>query len=203
MSHLDLIRCMQRSVKRAGLPLWFTEGFNPRPYLMFALALSLGFESRCEVLDFTLTEPVAPEEIQARLNAAFPDGLRIRSVGVPTMKPTLIASSDYEVTIACEAPQAWQAAFDAFLAKEQILVEKRNKKKERKQMDLKPLVTLLSEQVLEDGVTLLLRLPSGNAVNVNPMLLLDAFAASGTMPESRVCKVERQKIICEDGKEFL
>ena len=54
ISHLDLNRCMQRTIRRAGLPIWYSEGFNPRMYLMFPLALSLGFESVCEVMDFNL-----------------------------------------------------------------------------------------------------------------------------------------------------
>ena len=54
ISHLDLMRCMQRAFKRAGVPIWYTEGFNPHAYLMFPLALSLGCESGCECMDFRI-----------------------------------------------------------------------------------------------------------------------------------------------------
>ena len=67
ISHLDLNRCMLRAVRRSGLPAWYTEGFHPHMYLMFPLALSLGAESTCEVMDIRLTQEVPPEEILARL----------------------------------------------------------------------------------------------------------------------------------------
>ena len=64
ISHLDLNRCMLRAVRRSGLPAWYTEGFHPHMYLMFPLALSLGTESICEVMDIRLTEEVPAEEIR-------------------------------------------------------------------------------------------------------------------------------------------
>ena len=58
ISHLDLARCMQRAVKRTGLPVWYTVGFNPRLYLGFALPLPLGQESVCETVDLCLMEDI-------------------------------------------------------------------------------------------------------------------------------------------------
>ena len=58
ISHLDLMRLFQRAFKRAGLPLTHTQGFNPRPSVSIALPLSLGVESRCEILYFDLEVPV-------------------------------------------------------------------------------------------------------------------------------------------------
>ena len=51
ISHLDINRAMSRALKRAGIPLWYTEGFNPHPYMSFSLPLSLGVESLCESVD--------------------------------------------------------------------------------------------------------------------------------------------------------
>ena len=56
ISHLDLLRTMQRALKRSGLPVWYSEGFNPRIYLNFPLALALGVESSCEIMDFPLID---------------------------------------------------------------------------------------------------------------------------------------------------
>lgn len=75
ISHLDLMRVFQRAFKRAGLPLTHTQGFNPRPSVSIALPLSLGVESRCELLDFELEHPCACDEICGRLNAALIDGV--------------------------------------------------------------------------------------------------------------------------------
>lgn len=81
ISHLDLMRLFQRSFKRAGLPLTHTQGFNPRPSVSIALPLSLGVESRCELLDFELeTDTFSNEDICTRLNQALVDGVHVLSV---------------------------------------------------------------------------------------------------------------------------
>lgn len=81
ISHLDLMRLFQRSFKRSGLQLTHTQGFNPRPSVSIALPLSVGVESRCELLDFDLDgQAVSHEEIKERLNAALVSGVRVLEV---------------------------------------------------------------------------------------------------------------------------
>ena len=78
ISHLDLMRLFQRAFKRAGLPLKHTQGFNPRPSVSIALPLSVGVESRCELLDFDLDGCDVPlDEITRKLNTALVDGVRV------------------------------------------------------------------------------------------------------------------------------
>ena len=95
VSHLDMFRTMQRAVRRAGIPLWYTEGFNPHPYISFLLALSLGVEGEKEPVDLRITDDTPPEEIMARLNAVFPEGLRCVSAAPPVHKPAEIARAEY------------------------------------------------------------------------------------------------------------
>ena len=81
ISHLDLMRLFQRAFKRADLPLKHTQGFNPRPSVSIALPLSVGVESRCELLDFDLDgDAIACDEICMRLNGALVDGVRVLQV---------------------------------------------------------------------------------------------------------------------------
>ncbi len=81
ISHLDLMRLFQRAFKRAGLPLKHTQGFNPRPSVSIALPLSVGIESRCELLDFELDGcEIDCHEIKDRLNSALVSGVRILDV---------------------------------------------------------------------------------------------------------------------------
>ena len=81
MSHLDLVRVFQRAFKRAGLMLTHTQGYNPRPSVSIALPLSVGIESRCELLDFTLDGcDISNDEIRSRLNTALLSGIRILDV---------------------------------------------------------------------------------------------------------------------------
>ena len=114
ISHLDLMRCMQRAFRRAGVPIWFTEGFNPHAYLMFPLALSLGYESGCEIMDFRLDGDMTMEEAMTRLNHVLPPDLQILSVSAPAAKHTDIASAEYNILIPCadetvSAEKLWSA----------------------------------------------------------------------------------------------
>ena len=77
VSHLDMFRLMQRAVRRAGIPLWYTEGFNPHPYISFLLALSLGVEGKKEPVDIRIVGEMEPDEIKRRLNEVLPEGLRV------------------------------------------------------------------------------------------------------------------------------
>ena len=91
ISLLDLQRVMQRVLKRSGLPVWHTLGFNPHIYMTFACPLSLGQESECECVDVK-TEAEAPdfEQWKAALNAIMPAGIVITHVGPVQMKADLM-----------------------------------------------------------------------------------------------------------------
>ena len=78
--HLDLFRAWERTIRRANLPLAYTQGFSPHPRLNLASALPLGFTSDAEVLDLWLTEEFSPAEISARLAQAIPPGIQINSI---------------------------------------------------------------------------------------------------------------------------
>ena len=69
ISHLDLVRTMHKVIVRAKLPLWYTEGFNPKPKMIFAAPLSIGTESECEFMDLRMNEYIDPSEAMARINA--------------------------------------------------------------------------------------------------------------------------------------
>lgn len=208
ISHLDLMRCMTRAFKRAGVPIWYTEGFNPHAYLMFPLALSLGCESSCEILDFRIDGDMSPEEAVQRLNAVLPEDLQFLHVAEPVHKHTDIAFADYAVKLrAAEpcTPEQLRALWDAFFAQEKILIEKKTKRGSA-MLDLKEQVAHCEAETAADGITLSLRLPAGTSVNVNPSLLLDAFTAYLTehAPETKLLfpQTERLAILCADGSAF-
>ena len=77
ISHLDLMRTMQRAFQRAGLSLKYSEGFNPHPQLSILLPLGVGCASVCELMDFRLREETGLETLPERLNAALPEGIRV------------------------------------------------------------------------------------------------------------------------------
>ena len=201
ISHLDLNRCMQRAFRRAKLPIWYSEGFNPRLYLMFPLALSLGFESMCEIMDFNLREPVPFAELQDRLNAVLPEGLRIRHAAEPVKKHTEIGFADYLLEL--EAGEGFSATWDGFLARESILIQRTNKRKQLVQTEIRPQIQCLSCQ--QDGTQVQLgqRLPAGAQTNLNPTAVLDAMQELEPGTDFSVNRVLREKIICHDGTDFF
>ena len=77
-SHLDLMRALMRSFRRAGVDLKHSQGFTPHPELSILMPLSVGVESQCEIAEFTLAEgcAISPEEIVTRLNPVLPAGIR-------------------------------------------------------------------------------------------------------------------------------
>ena len=95
ISHLDINRAMSRALKRAGIPLWYTEGFNPHPYMSFSLPLSLGVESLCESVDLRITGEITNKEIKDRLNSVLPEDLKIVDVCDDFRDNSEIVYSDY------------------------------------------------------------------------------------------------------------
>ena len=99
VSHLDLVRTMHKIVVRSGLPLWYTEGFNPKPKMIFAAPLSIGAESVCEFMDLRLNEEVDPKLAKDALNRNMTDELQVESAYYPESKFTDLKWLSYEIFI--------------------------------------------------------------------------------------------------------
>ena len=190
-SHLDTMRTLSRALKRSGLPVWYTQGFNPHLYSTFSLPIALGYESICESVDIRLTEPVEHGAVLERLNASLPPGLRAVRAGEPLMDAATIAWADYEIRLDYppESIQKQTDKLERFFREPSIEVAKKTKKGE-KTVDLKPLSALLGLAEEAGTLVLKLRLASGNTVNINPTLFLKAFSDwSGAEPErSRIVR---------------
>ena len=171
VSHLDVQRFMIRMLRKAEIPVWYTEGFNKHPYINFALPLSLGFESNKEIMDFKVTEDISAEEIFNRLNSVFPNGIELLKVTEPKLKPKEIKYAEYFVLF--EEDILNELA--DFLKSEEIKVIKKGKKGKETEIDLKPHI-IKNEITVNGGNTLLkLILPAGSELNINPSLLINAF----------------------------
>ena len=201
ISHLDINRLMQRVFKRAGLPVWYTEGFNPHMYLTFALPLSLGYESEFESMDFHLTREMDFAEVKRILNNNMPEGLSVTAVVAPVYKPADIAAADYTITIAADCPaETLRQSFAGFFGSETIEVVKKTKRGEHT-VNIKPDITLLALQTEENAVICRMRFPAGSEKNYNPSLLLDAFTERTGTVLTR-CAVLRTGVYCKDGSAF-
>lgn len=176
ISHLDLNRCMTRAVQRSKLPVWHTEGFNPHPFLTFALPLSLGMRSTRESMDVRFLEDVPKEEIVSRLNAALPEGIRVYDAAEPVMKPGQIAFARFDLLFSSDAmdEKTLSSALLEFLMQDEIIVEKRSKSGV-KDIDLKQSLHEYHSEPAGKGILFQMVLPAGSTNNVNPSLFADAF----------------------------
>lgn len=200
ISHLDLNRCMLRTFRRSGLPIWYTEGFNPHPYFSFALALSLGYESDCEILDFNLNEEVPFDEVRDRLNAVMPDGMKIISVAEQKLKITAITNAEYSFSLIADNPESLMNDIKSLINQEQILIEKKTKKG-IKTVDIKPDMKIISCEVSRKSVDMVMRLPAGTQTNYNPSLFFEALKNVSDMP-FETAKIRRTGIFCENNEIF-
>ncbi|MBR6045590.1 MAG: TIGR03936 family radical SAM-associated protein [Ruminococcus sp.] len=204
ISHLDLMRCFQRLFKRAGAPLWYTQGFNPHAYLMFPLALPLGTSSSVEILDIALTEPLGYDELCEKVNACAPEGLRLVSAAAPVMKHTEIAFAEYEVSFEQDGTEGSVLGqrFSDFLAQEKIEVEKRTKKRGVNLVDIRPHICLLSLSSEGAHADAGLRLPAGSEFNLNTNVVMEAFESFMGSSLDRIC-TKRTKILTKSLENFI
>lgn len=202
ISHLDLMRTFSRIFKRARIPVWYTQGFNPRLYIMFPLALALGTESDVEIMDISLTEELDESELMERVNAVMPEGMHINKVYKPVMSHKDIAFSEYEIRFCLVSDTDALNSFKNYLSQEQIIVKKHSKKKGEIDVDIKPDVQVLSLDKDGEFVRLSVRLPSGNDKTVNSSLVMDGYKAfSGE--EYKLIYTTRTKILTKSLETFI
>ena len=198
ISHLDLMRAMSRAVRRAGLPIWYTEGFNPHPYLSFALPLPLGQEGLREAMDLRLIEDIPLGEIPACFDEVLPEGLEILEATQPWCGPGEIAAAEYEIAIPCENPEEWRANAEYLLAGGNLTAKKMGKqghRKVEKEIALAPLIFNYALAPGESQVEFACTLAAGSEANLNPALLCEALGCETP-------QITRVKLLRADGSEW-
>lgn len=173
ISHLDINRCMSRALTRAQIPLWYTEGFNPHPYMSFSLPLPLGVESMCESLEIRITGDISNKDIKDKLNAVIPSGIRIVDVYDDFRDCGEIAFSDYVFKYDFEDNEAAVDKIRNVLSQDSIMAMKRGKQGRRKvlkEVDIKPLIDRCSVSVRDNSTVINARLAAGQHSNLSPEL---------------------------------
>lgn len=185
--HLDLHRIWERTCRRAGLPLSYSQGFHPQPKIQLAAALPLGFASRCELVDIWLDADIEITELPQRIQSAVPGGLHILAVQMvderaPALQ-TLVHSADYEVTLRDPIdPDELTRHLRAVIEAQSLPRTRRNKA-----YDLRPLIEDL-RQINPDPSgqpRLFMRLSAREGATGRPEEVLDALgiAFEGTYIE--------------------
>lgn len=198
ISLLDLQRVMQRAMKRSGLPVWYTLGFNPHIYMTFACPLPLGQESLVESVDVK-TEQEDPDldSWKAALSGVMPRGVEVSAVTRPENKAEAIAFADYTVTL----PKEFAAGLEAYNAMESAVALKKSKRG-KKEIQLKDHHRTICYETQPDRVVFSMRLPAGgDGLNLNPSLWLD-FLKEHCGVDTTQASVLRTALLTKDLKNF-
>ncbi len=176
ISHLDVARAWERALRRAGMPVAYSQGFHPHPKIVFAAALALGYTAAAEMLDVVFAHPMPPQQVIRGLRPQLPAGLEIVDVTPIYMRspalPALLTGADYESVIESElGVDEMRAQCRALLERESLPRAFRNKA-----YDLRPLVDGL-EIIAADGharyPVLRMMLAAGNRGTGRPTEVLD------------------------------
>jgi radical SAM-linked protein len=188
-SHLDLARTWERMLRRAGAPLVYSLGFNPRPKMHFAAALPLGLRSTCEIVDIWLHAPQTPPgDLLAGLRASAPEGLDVLSAEVvdtdgPVLQ-TLAQSATYHIRLDDPPPaDELRRRAEALLARRSIPRQRRGK-----DYDLRPLIHALRVEGDPSDCRLVAVLSLGQVGTGRPDELLDALGLEASRAD--VTRVE-------------
>ncbi len=132
ISHLDLMRTMQRAFMRANLPLKYSEGFNPHPLISMALPLSLGVASECEIMDFRVTQDVDIDSLACQLNMCLPEGIEVSDVWEPSTKAAHIKYLETEGVLEYDSVDAEEVvkSLRELFCREELVIKRRTKRGE-------------------------------------------------------------------------
>lgn len=183
IGHHDLAGCWERALRRATIPVRFTEGFHPKPHLSSPLALGLGVEGLEEILEIELTQPMSDEEVLRRLVPQLDPGMSIVSLSrPPKWDKTRVVAVEYESPLLDVPIDDVREAVAKAERAESLPIERRLPGKPTKRLDLRPwlLGFTVAENVLRFRVAVL---PSGMArpEEVLATLGLESLPARGAV----------------------
>lgn len=200
LSHLDLMTLFQRAAARAGLPVAFSEGFNPHPRISFGPALSVGLESDSEFLDLETSAFVEPGAAAAALNRELPPGIAVSEARMVSRKAPSLSGSISRYVYDVLAPKEWagdpEESARALLAQETIQVEKEGKRK-----DIRPCIEQIVAKPSEErrGVEITLK----DAGEVKPRIQDVVAALFDALPEQvHLFTIKRRAMFSWDGNEW-
>lgn len=199
LGHLDLMRSMQRALRRSGLPIRFSQGFNPHVLLSFASPLPVGASGGEELMDIAMQEEVTVEELLRRLGPAAPPSLPVLACrAVDDAHPKLMAQlvqAEYTATMAaCEASRAMAGAIDAVLAQGSLVVLRKTKSGE-KPSDIRPMMHMLSAADTAQGLCFAMRTSCTEQATLKPALLLQTLASRAGVDMPQDFRLHRVRLL--------
>ncbi len=170
IGHLDLQTLFQRAIKRAGLPIEYSQGFNPHQIISFALPLAVGMGSECEFVNILLNEERDLQLVIDSLNTALPEGLRVLEAEILTSnkKAPSVTAATYKITLPSVSTDELKSVTAEILNREEIMVERKTKTKTS--------TVNIREHIKKIAVSenqLMATLSAGSQNNLKPQLLVE------------------------------
>ena len=189
ISHLDMQRFFQRALNRTGLPIAYSQGFNPHPVMAFASALALGWTSEYEVLDVKLGAPIGRKHAEEAMRSALPDDLPVLQVKMvddrlPSLMP-MVRYSEYRI----ENSGVTAEMLDKFLASDNVMAIRKTKSGER-EINIRP----LAYELHLEGDVLIAKLALTDKDTLKPDLLVRSL----TGVDNEDMRIHRVALLAED-----
>ena len=187
-SHLDLLRMFKRAFKKTGLGLKYSQGYNPHPKMGFAQPLSLGYSSRCELIEFETEMPHTTGEIMEKMRGEMPDGIKLLSCFELDEKIKSLASdaeaAEYKIWIPTEHTEEVLKSFLAtYLNKKEITALKRQKKtKKIEPVNIRHMIRELEISKVGEFAMIKALLDCGSKSNCSPELVISSFCSHCGQP---------------------
>ncbi len=209
ISHLDLVRTMHKIIVRSKLPLWYTEGFNPKPKMVFAAPLSIGTESKSEYMDLRLTERVPEPEVMAALNKNLTNEMQVVEAYYPETKLTDLKWFTYTISIVSEdADESLALKCEELLKSDNIEIEKKTKPGEAtKTANIAPLIKSADAVFSNGEIIIRCCLSADQSCFLNPEYVVKALKKyCGVLSSGNLLKeyysIVRETAYCDDMSEF-
>ncbi len=205
VSHLDQQKMFQRAFRRSGLPMAYSNGFNPHPKLAFAQAMAVGLTSDGEYGDVELTIDIKTDDFLSMINRELPKGYRVLSATMYHEKPLALNASivcaSYTVETLTDADEALvRSEIIPFMKLQEILIEKRNKKKKIVTMNIKPYLRDFSIRSVNNHVAVFdMTMRYIEQKTVSPSVLLASFEKESgiSFDREQLWRVHRHELVLQ------
>ncbi len=209
VSHLDLLKIFARAARRCGLPLSYSQGFNPHPELVFNAPLPLGVTSESEFVDISLDEELSEEQCLAMLASALPAGIRpvsVRRMGereATVMKFVCACKYCLEIDVSGVTPQEYVEKVSGLLNQNEPIMVMKKSKSGVKETDIRPMIRTFFEDLKIEGHRMVFSCitAAGNIVNLRPEVALYGVTevVFGDATFLKVNRIHKVRYYTEDG----
>ena len=197
ISHLDVLRYWERAIRRAELPLLYSQGFTPHPKIAFAAPLPLGFIGEREIIEVLLQERVPLDRFAAALAGQTTPDLELCEVGEVGLGlsalPNLLRWADYRAVLEGITLEEATESVTAFLAAETFPWRQEREGKKAREYDLRAGVASLNVEEEEAGLAVSARLSAGPDLTVRPEQVVAAL-----FPQATVERYVRAELVLEE-----